>query len=95
MGDHVVSLTEEQEAGLEVERVGRAFVVILPDDPAGEPMPLPDPLTADEFVQAVVDRYLAGKKQARARVVLRDITPEEVQVITDLRAELRPSPEPI
>jgi len=94
MGDHLVTLTEEQEAGLEVERLSRAFVV-LPDNPAGEPMPLPDPLTADEFVQAVVDRYLAGKKQARARVVLRDITPEEVQVITDLRAELRPSPEPI
>lgn len=95
MADHIVSLTEEQEQDLERVRLSGAFTII-PENIDGEPSPNPEPLTKDEVVQAVIDRYLAAKKAVRLQSVLRDITPEEAEIILDRRATVEPlEPKPI
>ena len=93
MADITIRLTEEREAVLEQLRL-RRLLVRIPDSPDGEPVPNPPALTREEFAQAHFDLYLDAKADPVEREVVKDLTPEEVQAILDLRVAQRPEPDP-
>lgn len=94
MGDHTITLTAEQEEVLEQERLCGTFATIPESLVMGEPSPNPEPVSGDEFVQAVIDKYLKAKQCMRARRALKNLTPEEVELILERRAEEEEEEEP-
>ena len=92
MGDHVVRLTESQESTLEELRLQGTFARILSDE--GGVSELPDPVTADEFVQTIVEKYLDAKESLLSRRVIKDLDATERELILAHRAAENPPIDP-